>query len=74
MFPSRTAERILRDHAADLSLGQFLLRGDALLGQKLDIFLLTGRDRIAGGYDVIPGHVDHGVALDQIGGVLGGMK
>ena len=53
-----------------LSLGQQFHLGDALLVQQLDIALLTGGDGSPGGYNLILGHVDHGVGLHQVGGVL----
>ena len=58
--------------AGGRGLGQLLGLGDPLVGQHPNIFLLALGDGAAGGHNVIPGHVDHGVALDQIGGVLEG--
>ena len=62
----------LGDHAAGLGLGQLLGGGDAALRQELDILLLALADGAAGGHNLVLGHIDHGVALHQVGVVLQG--
>ena len=60
----------LRHRALGLGLGPLVRLGDALVCEHLHVALLTGGHGGAGGHDLILGHVDHGVHLDQRGGVL----
>ena len=55
---------------AGLGLRQLLRLGHALVGQHLDILLFAGGNAVAGGHQLILGHIDHGVGFDQVCGVL----
>ena len=59
-------------HTGDLGLGPLLLRHDAPLGEQVDIHLLALGHGAGHRHQLILGHIDHGVALHQFGGVLEG--
>ena len=73
VLPSSTAERISATEPEAVVWGSSS-GWVTPLSDSIRIFLLALGDGAAGGHDVVPGHVDHGVALDQVGIVLEGMK